>query len=267
MALISPDTIDRIVINLKGRIKNLVIDRDGNLVFASLKLLQKILEIDSKKRILDFQLVQNLVMNLDHANESIFTETMDLLSHNNILSEQNYLKVIFTTDALNKLIEHFPRMQLPERINFCLTVVFEFTHDAKNASPLMSKGGRPFYTALYTNLLNGDRLMKVKIMKIIYQLLKFASKSGPLDLFPDWNVYTKFLTLNHGELNQKEFPLFSQALLTLLKISEYPQFLEKVNTIELFKHFFDGITKKYYGAQELELKNIVLEVRFTSNNF
>lgn len=260
MALISIDTIDRIVINMKGRIKNLVVDRDGTLVFASLKLLQKILELDSKKRILDFELVQNLVLNLDHASEAIFSETMDLLSHHNILDDTNYLKVIFTTDALSKLMEFFPRLQSPERINFCLTVIFDFTYDSKNAGTLMSKGGRQFYTSLHLNLLNGDQPVKLKIMKIIYQLLKFASKSGPLDLFPDWNVYNKFLNLNFGELGDKDFPLFSQAVLTLLKLSGYPKFLEKVNCIEMFRHFHEAITKKHYGSREQEMKNIILEV-------
>lgn len=260
MALISVDTIDRIVVNLKGRLKNLIVDRDGTLVFASMKLLQKILEIDTKKRILDFELVQNLVLNLDHVNEAIFSETMDLLSHYNILEDNNYLKVIFTTDALTRLIEYFPRLQSPDRINFCLTVIFEFTYDSKNAGTLMSKGGRQFYTSLFTNLMNGDKLLKLKIMKIVYQLLKFASKSGPLELFPDWNVYTKFLSLNFGELADKDFPLFSQAVLTLLKISGYPRFLEKVNIIEMFRHFYEGIVKKHYGSREQEMKNIILEV-------
>lgn len=57
MGLISQDTIDRIVINLKGRIKNLVVERDGNIVFMTLKLLHKILELDKTKKILDFELV------------------------------------------------------------------------------------------------------------------------------------------------------------------------------------------------------------------
>ena len=57
MGLISQDTIDRIVINMKGRIKNLVVERDGNIVFMTLKLLHKILELDKTKKILDFELV------------------------------------------------------------------------------------------------------------------------------------------------------------------------------------------------------------------
>ena len=87
-------------------------------------------------------------MNLDHSNNKIFTETMDLLSHNNILDEMAYLKVIFSTDSLNRLIEVFPKLNEAPKVNFCLTVLFEFTHDPKTAGTLMAKGGKSFYGAL-----------------------------------------------------------------------------------------------------------------------
>lgn len=148
MALISPETIDRIVMNLKGRVKNLVIDRDVTLVYSTLKLLHKILELDPMKRILDFELVQNLVLNLDHANTKVFNDTVDLLSQNNVLEDNNYLKVIFNVDSLARLIDLLPMLNDIPKINFCLTVIFEFTHDAKTAGTLMAKGGVNFYTAL-----------------------------------------------------------------------------------------------------------------------
>lgn len=148
MALISPDTIDRIVLNLKGRVKNLVIDRDIGLIYSTLKLLHKVLELDEMKRILDFELVQNLVLNLDHANTRIFNETVDLLSHNNVLEDNNYLKVIFNAESLTRLLEIFPMVNDIPKVNFCLIVIFEFTHDAKTAGTLMAKGGSAFYTTL-----------------------------------------------------------------------------------------------------------------------
>lgn len=148
MAMIGDDTIDRITMNLKGRIKNLIVERDGNLVFSTLKLLHKILELDPAKKILDFELVQNLVMNLDHTNTKIFNETADLLAHNAVLEDNNFLKVVFTAESMHRLLDLFPRINDPAKVNFCLTVIFEFTHDPKTAGTLMVRGGKNFYTAL-----------------------------------------------------------------------------------------------------------------------
>lgn len=148
MAMIGEDTIDRIVLNLKGRIKNLIIERDGGLVFSTLKLLHKILELDPAKKILDFELVQNLVMNLDHTNTKIFNETADLLAHNAILEDNNFLKVVFTSESMHRLLDMFPKVNDPAKVNFCLTVIFEFTHDPKTAGTLMARGGKGFYSAL-----------------------------------------------------------------------------------------------------------------------
>ena len=148
MAMIGDDTIDRIVMNLKGRIKNLIVERDANLVFSTLKLLHKVLELDPAKKILDFELVQNLVMNLDHTNTKIFNETADLLAHNAVLEDNNFLKVVFTSESMHRLLDMFPRINDPAKVNFCLTVIFEFTHDPKTAGTLMVKGGKNFYTAL-----------------------------------------------------------------------------------------------------------------------
>lgn len=148
MAMIGEDTIDRIVLNLKGRIKNLIIERDGVLVFSTLKLLHKILELDPAKKILDFELVQNLVMNLDHTNTKIFNETADLLAHNAILEDNNFLKVVFTSESMHRLLDMFPKVNDPAKVNFCLTVIFEFTHDPKTAGTLMARGGKGFYSAL-----------------------------------------------------------------------------------------------------------------------
>ena len=259
-ALISPDTIDRIVMNMKGRIKNLVIDRDGNLVYSSLKLLHKILDLDRTKRILDFELVQNLVMNLDHVNPKIFSETVDLLSHNSVLEDSSMLKVMFTMDSMTRLMDSFPKITEPTKINFCLTVLFEFTHDSKTAGNLLSKANKTFYSALYFNLMNGDKKAKLMVMKILYQLLKFSSKTGPLDLFPDWNIFSKFVNLSFGEVKDKDYEIFSQAVVTLLYISSKVEFIEKVDVIELFKHFYTGISYKHYGSRTLEMKNIILDV-------
>lgn len=260
MALICEDSIDRIVLNLKGRLKTLVVERDGNLVFSTLKLLHKILELDPSKRVLDFELVQNLVLNLDHTNTKIFSETTDLLSHNSILEDSNFLKVVFTADSMHRMIEMFPKTNDPPRINFCLLVIFEFTHDAKTAGTLMARGGTEFYTALYTNLLNGERKTKLVIMKILYQLLKFNSRSGPQELFPDWNVFVKFLNLNYKEIKDKEYEIFCQAVVTLLSLSKRPGFIDRVNCVEMFKNCFDGVSNKLYSKRDIEMKNIMLEI-------
>ena len=261
-SLISIDTIDRIVLNLKGRIKNLVIERDANLVYSALKLLHKILDLDKGKRILDFELVQNLVLNLDHANQKIFSETVDLLSFNNILEDASMLKVMFTLDSMGRLIDVFPKLTEPAKVNFCLTVLFEFTHDAKTAGSLLSRAGKPFYTSMYSNLMNGDKKVKLMVMKILYQLLKFSSKTGPLDMLPDWNIYVKFVNLSFGEVKDKDYEIFTQAVVTLLHISPKIEFIDKVDILELFKNFSNGIIYKQYSSRDLEMKNIILEVGY-----
>jgi hypothetical protein len=148
MSLISAETIDRVIVNLKGRFKNLITERDPAVVYSSLKLLHRILELDPMKKIMDFELVQNLVLNLGHSNSKIFNDTIDLLSYNNVLDDNHYLKVIFSIESMINLIEVFNKLNDPAKINFCLAVIFEFTHDAKTAGTLMIKGGKEFYTAM-----------------------------------------------------------------------------------------------------------------------
>lgn len=101
------------------------------------------------------------------------------------------------------------------------------------------------------------------VMKILYQLLRFSSLNGPLDLFPDWNVLVKFMNLSFGEIKDKDFELFSQAVVTLLLISDKSLFIERVNIIEMLKHCYDGIVYKQYRSREFEMKNIILEVQLS----
>lgn len=267
MALISKETIDRIVMNLRGKMKHLVNDRDPNIVFPSMKLLHKILELDPKHRILDFELVQNMVLNLDHSNERIFNETIDLLSHNRVLDDNNYLKVIFSSTSLSKLVELYPKMRDPAKVAFCLAVVFEFTHDPKTAGVLMAKASKEFYAALHTSLLAGDRRTKLIILKILYQLLKYSSKTGPLELFPDWNVLTKFMNINYGEIKKKDFQIFSQAICTILLLSNRENFAERFELLELFKNFSEALKTKAYENRDIEMKNIILEVSYFHARF
>ena len=97
-------------------------------------------------------------------------------------------------------------------------------------------------------------------MKSLLQLLKFNSKSGPLDLFPDWNVIAKFANLNFDGLKEKDFEIFSQSVVLLLSLSNKANFLDRVKGIELFRTFYEGVTKNLYMKRDQEMKNIILEV-------
>lgn len=92
------------------------------------------------------------------------------------------------------------------------------------------------------------------------QLLKFNSKSGPLDLFPDWNAVARFTNLSFDEFRDKDFEVFTQAVVLILSISGKPHFMERVKCIELFKSFYDGIVNKMYLKRDQEMKNIILEI-------
>jgi hypothetical protein len=101
-------------------------------------------------------------------------------------------------------------------------------------------------------------------MKILFQLLKFNSRTGPHELFTDWNTLVRFLNLSYGEIKDRDFELFSQAVVTLLNISAKPNFMDKINCIELFKHAYEGVVYKHYKNRDLEMKNIFLEVVYNS---
>lgn len=68
ISLISDDTIDRVVKNLKGKIKLLITERDAKIVYSSLLMLKRILEFDKTHQIIDFELIQSLILNLGHSN-------------------------------------------------------------------------------------------------------------------------------------------------------------------------------------------------------
>lgn len=99
-------------------------------------------------------------------------------------------------------------------------------------------------------------------MKILYKLLSYSSSSGPLDKFPNWNVLTQFTNLAYQEVRYKDFDIFAQASVTLLKLSYKPEFMNHINVIELFANFDDGIQRKLYRDRDLEMKGIILEVWF-----
>lgn len=108
--------------------------------------------------------------------------------------------------------------------------------------------------------MNGSKKVKLVIMKCLLQLLKFNSRSGPLDLFPDWNSVARFANLSFDELKDKDFEIFSQAVVLILSLSAKPNFMERMKCIELYKSFYDGFVNKLYLKRDQEMKNIVLEI-------
>lgn len=82
-------------------------------------------------------------------------------------------------------------------------------------------------------------------------------------MFPDWNAVAKFTNLSFEEIKEKDFEIFSQAVVLILSLSNKPNFMERVKCIELFKFFYDGVTKKLYLKRDQEMKNIVLEVEIS----
>lgn len=99
-------------------------------------------------------------------------------------------------------------------------------------------------------------------MKILFKLLSYSSSSGPLEKFPNWNVITHYTNLAYEEVREKEFDLFAQAAVTLLKLSYKTEFMSYVNVIEVFANFDDGIQRQLYKDRDLEMKGIILEVFF-----
>lgn len=95
--------------------------------------------------------------------------------------------------------------------------------------------------------------------------MTYASSSGPLNSFPNWNSVVQFTNLAYGEVREKEFDLFAQASVTLLKLSYNTEFMSYVNIIELMANFDDGIQRQLYKDRELEMKGIILEVNFFFN--
>lgn len=115
------------------------------------------MKYDNTKKIVDFELIQSLILNLGHSNRKIFNETMDVLSSLNIVEDEVYMKVMFTMEGIQNLIEIFPNLNDSAKISFCLAVLFQFTHDPKTAGTVMLKGGEPLYKALV-------KMIKVKFI-------------------------------------------------------------------------------------------------------
>lgn len=168
--------------------------------------------------------------------------------------------MMFTMDGIMKLIEVFPKLNDPAKINFCLSVLFQFTHDPKTAGAVMIKGGAPLYEALYNNLHRADNDAKLYILKILFKLLKYSSSSGPLEKFPDWNCLLDFLNISYSAIRPKEFDLFAQSSVILLLLSSKENFIQKIDLTRLFTNFNDGIEREVYDDRELEMKGVILEI-------
>lgn len=106
------------------------------------------MKFDTTKKIVDFELIQSLILNLGHSNRKIFNETMEVLSTLNVIEDDVYMKVMFTMDGIQNLIKIFPNLNDPAKISFCLAVLFQFTHDPKTAGTVMLRGGDKLYQAL-----------------------------------------------------------------------------------------------------------------------
>ena len=124
VTLISEETFERVIKNLKGKIKILVTERDAKIVFSSLLVLKRILEFDKTNKIVDFELIQSLIMNLGHIENNIFNETMEILTYLRVLDDDTYIKVMFTMDGIIRLLDIFPTLNDLAKINFCLAVFY-----------------------------------------------------------------------------------------------------------------------------------------------
>jgi len=124
VTLISDETFERVVKNLKGKMKILVTERDAKIVFSSLLVLKRILEFDKTQKIVDFELIQSLIMNLGHIENNIFNETMEILTYLRVLDDDTYIKVMFTMDGIIRLLDIFPHLNDTAKINFCLAVFY-----------------------------------------------------------------------------------------------------------------------------------------------
>lgn len=182
------------------------------------------------------------------------------MSQLRVLDDDVYMKVMFTMDGILNLLEIFPKLNDPAKINFCLAVLFQFTHDPKTAGAVMIKGGKLLYESLYNNLHRSDNDSKLLILKILFKLLKYSSTSGPLNKFPDWNCLLDFLNLSYSKIRGKEFDLFAQASVTMLLLSGKENFIKKIDLTRLFTCFNDGIERDVYQDRELEMKGIILEI-------
>jgi hypothetical protein len=198
VTLVSEDTCERVVRNLKGKLKMLVTERDAKVVFSSLLVLKRILEFDKTQKIIDFELIQSLIMNLGHIENNIFDETMEILTYLRILDDDTYIRVMFTMDGIIRLLDIFPHLKDMAKINFCLSVFYQFTHDPKTAGSVMAKGGKVFYETLYNNLHKGNADAKYLILKILNKILMYSNTTDLVEKFPDWNCLLEYLNLSYS---------------------------------------------------------------------
>ena len=168
---------------------------------------------------------------------------------------------MFTMEGIQNLLSIFPKLNDPVKISFCLTVLFQFSEDPKTAGTVMMKGGKDLYDALYNNLTRGNAQSQLLIMKILNQLLSYSSTAGPMEKFPSWDIIAQFTNLSYQTMRDKDIDLFSQASVTLLRLSQQDDFMERVRIVDLLVNYHDGIERQVYGERQLEMKGIILEVR------
>lgn len=148
ITMITPETVSRISKNLRGKLKKLVTDKDQKIVFVALLLLKKISSFPQSQGVMNFDLTQALMLNLGHSSKKIFEATIEILSSFEILEKENYIKVMFSTQALSNILKIFPLTNDPKIIKFLIAIIHQFSHDLKMAGSLMSQGGEQLFVTL-----------------------------------------------------------------------------------------------------------------------
>lgn len=255
------ENIIRIQFHLKNRYKDIILSNNFVVASNALILLKKIILLDKNRLIMDFQLIHTLLLNLGTENQAIFNSTLDILKEEGILSNESYLQVIFSTKEISNISKVLPLVNDEKKSIILFNIIYHYVSDIKTAGSFIKIGGEDFYICLYNWLQRGSKPTQKMVLDILTRLMKYTNKSSNLLKFwPNWDIFTKFLTLKQYNKVAEDFEIYFSVLKLSCELSDKEEFAQTVSMITFLQSIDEYQTEGIFGANELVVKGLVITI-------
>ena len=255
------ENIVRIQFHLKNRYKDIILSNNFFVATNALILQKKIIDMDKNRLIMDFQLIQTLLLNLGTENQAIFNSTQDILKEEGILSNESYLQVIFSTKEIGNISKVLPIVNEEKKAIILFNIIYHYISDIKTAGSFIKIGSEEFYICQYNWLQRGTKPTQKMILDILTRLMKYANKSSSiLTYWPNWDIFTKFLTLKLYNKCAEDYEIYFSVLKLSCELSDKEEFAQTVNMITFLQSVDEYLTEGVFGQNDAVVRGQVITI-------
>jgi hypothetical protein len=169
ISLAQKENVTRIQFHLKNKMRDILLSNNYTVAFSSLILLTIIIEHDKNRLIMDFELINTLLLNLGTDDPKIFDGTLEILTEEGILSNDSYLQVVFSVKEIENITMILPQINEPKKAGILFNIIYHYMSDMKTASSFIKIADEKFYVCLYNWLQKGSKALQKNILDMLHR--------------------------------------------------------------------------------------------------